>query len=153
MTTHYSSLNFHLGEEIDMLRDMTHQFAQDEIAPRAAQIDIDNLFPNDLWQKFGSLGLLGITVEEEYGGSNMGYLAHCVAMEEISRASASVGDPGGPGGQTTPGGTDGQVVEIDCQTGALVPGQVVVGGQIVDAIIDYVFPVFFDGDGEDETSA
>ena len=87
----YSSLNFHLGEEIDMLRNMTHQFAEDEIAPRAAQIDIDNLFPNDLWQKFGSLGLLGITVEEEYGGSNMGYLAHCVAMEEISRASASVG--------------------------------------------------------------
>ena len=91
MTIPYSSLNFHLGEEIDMLRDMTSQFAQDEIAPRAAQIDIDNLFPNDLWQKLGSLGLLGITVEEEYGGSNMGYLAHCVAMEEISRASASVG--------------------------------------------------------------
>ena len=91
MNNLYNSLNFHLGEEIDMLRDMTHQFAQDEIAPRAAQIDIDNLFPNDLWQKFGSLGLLGITVEEEYGGSNMGYLAHCVAMEEISRASASVG--------------------------------------------------------------
>ena len=91
MTSHYSSLNFHLGEEIDMLRDMTQQFAADEIAPRAAQIDQDNLFPNDLWQKFGSLGLLGITVEEEYGGSDMGYLAHCVAMEEISRASASVG--------------------------------------------------------------
>ncbi len=91
MTTPYSSLNFHLGEEIDMLRDMTHQFATDEIAPRAAQIDIDNQFPDDLWQKFGALGLLGITVDEEYGGSNMGYLAHCVAMEEISRASASVG--------------------------------------------------------------
>ena len=91
MNNLYNSLNFHLGEEIDMLRDMTHQFAQDEIAPRAAQIDIDNLFPTALWQKFGSLGLLGITVEEEYGGSNMGYLAHCVAMEEISRASASVG--------------------------------------------------------------
>ncbi len=91
MTTPYSSLNFHLGEEIDMLRDMTHQFASDEIAPRAAQIDLDNQFPADLWQKLGALGLLGITVEEEYGGSNMGYLAHCVAMEEISRASASVG--------------------------------------------------------------
>lgn len=91
MITQYSSLNFHLGDEIDMLRDMTKQFAHNEIAPRAAQIDIDNIFPNDLWGKFGSLGLLGITVEEEYGGSNMGYLAHCVAMEEISRASASVG--------------------------------------------------------------
>ncbi len=91
MTTPYTSLNFHLGEEIDMLRDMTHQFSSSEIAPRAAQIDLGNQFPNDLWQKLGGLGLLGITVEEEYGGSNMGYLAHCVAMEEISRASASVG--------------------------------------------------------------
>jgi isovaleryl-CoA dehydrogenase len=91
MTTSYSSLNFNLGEEIDMLRDMTHQFSTAEIAPRAAQIDLDNQFPADLWRKFGDLGLLGITVEEEYGGSNMGYLAHCVAMEEISRASASVG--------------------------------------------------------------
>ena len=91
MNTPYSSLNFNLGEEIDMLRDMTYQFASDEIAPRAAQIDLDNLFPADLWQKLGGLGLLGITVEEEYGGSNMGYLAHSVAMEEISRASASVG--------------------------------------------------------------
>lgn len=91
MTTPYSSLNFNLGEEIDMLRDMTHQFSTAEIAPRAAQIDLDNQFPADLWRKFGGLGLLGITVEEEYGGSNMGYLAHCVAMEEISRASASVG--------------------------------------------------------------
>ncbi|MFT6032234.1 MAG: isovaleryl-CoA dehydrogenase [Arenicella sp.] len=91
MNTPYSSLNFNLGEEIDMLRDMTYQFASAEIAPRAAQIDLDNLFPADLWQKLGGLGLLGITVEEEYGGSNMGYLAHSVAMEEISRASASVG--------------------------------------------------------------
>ena len=91
MTTQYKSLNFDLGEEIDMLRDMTQQFAAAEIAPRAAQIDTDNNFPEDLWGKFGDLGLLGITVEEEYGGSNMGYLAHCVAMEEISRASASVG--------------------------------------------------------------
>ena len=91
MTTPYQSLNFNLGEEIDMLRDMTQQFASAEIAPRAEQIDLDNQFPHDLWRKFGELGLLGITVEEEYGGSNMGYLAHCVAMEEISRASASVG--------------------------------------------------------------
>jgi isovaleryl-CoA dehydrogenase len=91
MTKLYQSLNFNLGEEIDMLRDMTQQFASAEIAPRAEQIDIDNEFPKDLWRKFGDLGLLGITVEEEYGGSNMGYLAHAVAMEEISRASASVG--------------------------------------------------------------
>ncbi len=91
MTVSYPSLNFNLGEEIDMLRDMTEQFASAEIAPRAEQIDIDNQFPNELWPKLGELGLLGITVEEEYGGSNMGYLAHCVAMEEISRASASVG--------------------------------------------------------------
>jgi len=91
MTTAYPSLNFNLGEEVDMLREMTHQFANKEIAPRAEQIDKDNLFPADLWRKFGDLGLLGITVEEEYGGSDMGYLAHCVAMEEISRASASVG--------------------------------------------------------------
>jgi len=91
MTTSYPTLQHNLGEEIDMLRDMTHQFAQAEIAPRAAQIDSDNEFPKDLWRKFGELGLLGITVDEAYGGSNMGYLAHCVAMEEISRASASVG--------------------------------------------------------------
>lgn len=91
MTNLYQSLNYNLGEEIDMLRDMTHQFASSEIAPRAAQVDSDNQFPADLWRKFGELGLLGITVEEQYGGSNMGYLAHCVAMEEISRASASVG--------------------------------------------------------------
>jgi len=87
----YPSLNFGLSEEIDMLRNMAQQFAAAEIAPRAEQIDLDNEFPNDLWQKLGDLGLLGITVEEEFGGSNMGYLAHCVAMEEISRASASVG--------------------------------------------------------------
>ncbi len=91
MNAPYTTLNFGLGEEIDMLRDMTFQFAKDEIAPRAERIDLDNQFPMDLWKKFGDLGLLGITVEEEYGGSNMGYLAHCVAMEEISRASASVG--------------------------------------------------------------
>ncbi|MFA7268311.1 MAG: isovaleryl-CoA dehydrogenase [Sterolibacterium sp.] len=84
-------LNFDLGDEIDMLRDSVAQFAAKEIAPRAAQIDRDNRFPADLWKKFGDLGLLGMTVEEEYGGSRMGYLAHIVAMEEISRASASVG--------------------------------------------------------------
>ncbi|MFM7783126.1 MAG: isovaleryl-CoA dehydrogenase, partial [Gammaproteobacteria bacterium] len=84
-------LDFGLGEEIDMLRASVHAFAAAEIAPRAAQIDRDNQFPMDLWRKFGELGLLGITVDEEYGGSRMGYLAHAVAMEEISRASASVG--------------------------------------------------------------
>ena len=91
MNTNYPTLNFGLGEEIDMLRDTVNQFAQAEIAPRAEQIDRDNLFPEDLWRKFGDLGLLGVTVPEEYGGSDMGYLAHVVAMEEISRASASVG--------------------------------------------------------------
>ncbi len=91
MSTSYPSLQYNLGEEIDMLRDMTYQFAQTEIAPRAAAIDKDNQFPADLWRKFGDLGLLGVTVAEKYGGSDMGYLAHCVAMEEISRASASVG--------------------------------------------------------------
>jgi isovaleryl-CoA dehydrogenase len=87
----YPTLNFGLGETIDMLRDSVHQFAQAELAPRAAQIDRDNEFPMDMWRKFGDMGLLGMTVEEEYGGTNMGYLAHVVAMEEISRASASVG--------------------------------------------------------------
>ncbi len=86
-----SAFDFGLGEDIDMLREQVARFAADEIAPRAAQIDRDNDFPADLWRKFGDLGLLGITVEEEYGGSGQGYLAHCVAMEEISRASASVG--------------------------------------------------------------
>ena len=85
------SMNFALGEDIDALRDMVHRFAQEKIAPRAAEIDASNEFPNELWREMGELGLLGITVEEEYGGSAMGYVAHCVAIEEISRASASVG--------------------------------------------------------------
>ena len=84
-------LDFQLGEDVDALRDAVREFAQAEIAPRAAEIDKNDQFPMDLWQKMGSLGVLGITVDEEYGGANMGYLAHMVAMEEISRASASVG--------------------------------------------------------------
>jgi len=83
-------LNFQLGEDIDALRDVVQQFAAKEIAPRAAEIDSSDEFPMDLWQKMGELGLHGITVPEEYGGSDMGYVAHMVAMEEISRASASV---------------------------------------------------------------
>ena len=83
-------LNFQLGEDIDALRDMVQQFAAKEIAPRAAEIDSSDEFPMDLWQKMGDIGLHGITVPEEYGGSDMGYVAHMVAMEEISRASASV---------------------------------------------------------------
>ena len=91
MISLYSSLNFNLGETVDMIRDQVNAFARDEIAPRAAQIDIDNEFPNDLWRKFGDMGLLGMTVAEEFGGSALGYMEHVIAMEEISRASASVG--------------------------------------------------------------
>ncbi|GAA5236607.1 isovaleryl-CoA dehydrogenase [Verticiella sediminum] len=83
-------IDFDLGSDIDMLRDAVRQFAEREIAPRAAEIDRTDQFPMDLWRKFGELGVLGITVGEEYGGANLGYLAHMVAMEEISRASASV---------------------------------------------------------------
>ena len=91
MTADYPGLNFNLGETAEMLRESVHDFAQAEIAPLADEIDRSNEFPAHLWSKFGDMGLLGITVEEEYGGSGMGYLEHAVAMEEISRASASVG--------------------------------------------------------------
>ncbi|MDN3653264.1 isovaleryl-CoA dehydrogenase [Thalassotalea ponticola] len=91
MISRFSSLNFNLGETVDMIREQVNAFARDEIAPRAAQIDIDNEFPHDLWRKFGDMGLLGLTVHEQYGGSSLGYIEHVIAMEEISRASASVG--------------------------------------------------------------
>ncbi|MBT4618807.1 MAG: isovaleryl-CoA dehydrogenase, partial [Gammaproteobacteria bacterium] len=91
MNTSYAMLDHGLGEDLDMLRDLVFKFAQAEITPRAAEIDKNNEFPADLWRKMGDLGILGVTVTEEFGGSNMGYLAHVVAMEEISRASASVG--------------------------------------------------------------
>ena len=89
--TNLPGLNFQLGEDIDALRDAVREFAQAEIAPRAAEIDRNDQFPMDLWEKMGALGVLGITVPETWGGAQMGYLAHMVAMEEISRASASVG--------------------------------------------------------------
>jgi isovaleryl-CoA dehydrogenase len=87
----WGGFDFGLGADVDALRDSVHSFAQDRIAPRADAIDRDNTFPRDLWPEMGSLGLLGITVEEELGGAGLGYLAHCVAMEEVSRASGSVG--------------------------------------------------------------
>ncbi len=85
------AFDFGLGETIEMLRESTWAFAQKEVAPLAAEVDRTNTFPRALWPKLGELGLLGITVEPEYGGVAMGYLAHCVAMEELSRASAAVG--------------------------------------------------------------
>ncbi|WP_203292695.1 acyl-CoA dehydrogenase family protein [Maricaulis parjimensis] len=91
ISNQYPTLDFHLGDTADMIRDTVRSFASDEIAPRAAEIDQSDVFPADLWRKMGDLGLLGITVEEEQGGSGLGYLEHVVAMEEISRASASVG--------------------------------------------------------------
>lgn len=91
MRVDYRQLNFGLGETTDMLRDQVNNFASGEIAPLAVSVDRENAFPNELWPKMGEMGLLGMTVSEEYGGSDMGYLAHVVAMEEISRASASVG--------------------------------------------------------------
>ena len=91
MSNSLSALDFDLGDTAEALRSEVARFSANEIAPRAADIDASNEFPADLWRKFGDMGLLGITADEEYGGANMGYLAHCVAMEEISRASASVG--------------------------------------------------------------
>lgn len=91
MNTSYRMLDHGLGEDLDLLRDAVYKFAQTEIAPRAQAIDSSNEFPKDLWRKMGAIGILGVTVDETYGGSAMGYLAHAVAMEEISRASASVG--------------------------------------------------------------
>ncbi|WP_417840474.1 isovaleryl-CoA dehydrogenase [Terasakiella sp.] len=87
----YPSLNFNLGETADMIRDTVRSFAQEEIAPIAEKTDLENSFPNHMWPRFGELGLLGITVDEEYGGAGLGYLEHIIAMEEISRASASIG--------------------------------------------------------------
>ena len=86
-----SGLDFHLGETVDLLRQSVADFAAREIAPKAADIDRDNAFPPELWQRLGELGLLGVTIDPAFGGAGMGYLEHTVAMEEISRASGSVG--------------------------------------------------------------
>ncbi|HUD53324.1 acyl-CoA dehydrogenase family protein, partial [Parvibaculum sp.] len=91
MASDFQSLDFDLGETADMIRDTVRSYTADRIAPRAAEIDASNMFPRDLWPELGNLGLLGITVEEEFGGAGLGYLEHVVAMEEISRGSASVG--------------------------------------------------------------
>src|SRR5688572_9425296 len=90
-TNAWTGLDFGLGETADMLRNSVRGFADDHIAPRADEIDRTNKFPRDLWPEMGKLGLHGITVEDEYGGSGLGYLEHCIAMEEVSRGSASVG--------------------------------------------------------------
>src|SRR5580692_3094506 len=87
----YREFNFGLGEVIDAVRDQVRRFAEERIAPRANEIDRSNLFPRDLWREMGELGFLGMTVSPDYGGAGLGYLAHTVAMEEISRASAAVG--------------------------------------------------------------
>ena len=87
----YPTLDFQLSDTTEMLRQSVYEFSQSEIAPIAAEIDSSNEFPNDLWQRMGTLGVLGVTAEEEYGGADMTYLDHVIALEEISRASASVG--------------------------------------------------------------
>jgi isovaleryl-CoA dehydrogenase len=87
----WRGFDFALGEDVDALRETVLRFSQDNIAPRADEIDRENKFPRDLWPRLGQLGVLGVTVAEEYGGAGLGYLAHCVAMEEISRCSAAVG--------------------------------------------------------------
>src|SRR5258705_4500372 len=89
--SHLATLNFSPGEDIDMLRDTVNRFAAEEIAPRAAAIDEENLFPYDLWRKLGDLGVLGLTDSEEYRGAQLGYLAHLYAMDEISRGSGAAG--------------------------------------------------------------
>lgn len=86
-----TGMNFGLGDDIEQLRDMIHRFSQEKIAPLAEETDRSNQFPAHLWKEFGALGLLGMTADPEFGGTGLGYLAHTVAMEEISRASASIG--------------------------------------------------------------
>ncbi|MEL6646562.1 MAG: acyl-CoA dehydrogenase family protein, partial [Pseudomonadota bacterium] len=85
-----ASMRFDLGEDVDALRDVTHRWAQERVRPMATEIDAKNVFPHELWREMGDLGLLGVTVPEAYGGADLGYLAHTVAIEEVARASASV---------------------------------------------------------------